>query len=89
MVLVMAALSCSFYVACGDDDVVFGAAGSSGSGGSGGGGGSGGASGGAGGGGGSETGGTAGTGEGGEGGSVDIPPDGGVDAGDSGPSSSN
>ncbi|HVZ33522.1 MAG TPA: hypothetical protein VG963_13915 [Polyangiaceae bacterium] len=37
MVLVMAALSCSFYVACGDDDVVItGQGGTGGSGGSGG-----------------------------------------------------
>ena len=35
LVLVMAALSCSFYVACGDDDVVIGTGGGGGSGGSG------------------------------------------------------
>lgn len=83
MVLVMAAMSCSFYVACGDDDVIFptggtggqadGGGGTGGSGGRAGSGGTGGVAGSGG------TGGVAGTGGSG-GGSVEEP-DGGVDGG--------
>jgi hypothetical protein len=74
MVLVMAAMSCSFYVACGDDDVIFPAGGT---GGQADGGGSGGTSAGTGGGG---TGGTA-AGTGGTGDEPDSGVDGGIDGG--------
>jgi hypothetical protein len=98
LVLVIAAMSCSLYVACGDDDVVIGnTGGSSGTGGKAGTGGTGGED--AGVAGESGSGGTAGVGGasgaggsagvGGSGGSTVEPPDGGLDAGDSGATSNN
>jgi hypothetical protein len=79
LVLVMAAASCSFYVACGDDDVIIGQGGGGGSGGGAGDAGVGGTGGG--GTGGSGTGGTAGLGgNGGNAGTTDVPGDAGPDA---------
>jgi hypothetical protein len=87
-VLVMAALSCTFYVACGDDDIIIGdpvgTAGRGGAGGRGGAAGRGGMGGAAGRGGTSGVGGLAG---GGMGGTVVIPDAGSPDGGDSGPTS--
>lgn len=78
MALVVAAMSCSFYVACGDDDVIIGTGGSAGAAGRAGSGGSAGTTAGAGG-----TAGASGTGTGGASGSgsVDEPDAGGEDAG--------
>ena len=72
MVLVLAAASCSFYVACGDDDVIIGQGGTGGTAGSGGGGGTGGGT--------AGDGGNAGTGEIPDGGDAGDAPDTGSDA---------